>query len=152
MSWKILLACRDKRTHPTWSFNLLNYHEANIRGGGKSLHAVFKYISRSLLLEGLLYTVHKVPECLSLRRNRVLQPPPTQASVSPPLDPKGGASLACGEELTWKRISTSFERHATLFSAPCDFVFSALCYFVFSSKQLFFSSVQLCFCFQLHAT
>jgi hypothetical protein len=30
----------------------LYYHEGNIRGGGKTVHIVFKYLSRSLLQEG----------------------------------------------------------------------------------------------------
>jgi hypothetical protein len=38
------------------------------------------------------YSMHGVPECLSLRRNLVPPSPPSQASVPPSLDPKGGGS------------------------------------------------------------
>ncbi len=40
------------------------------------------------------YGTHRVPELLSLRRNGVLPPPKPQASVYPPLETKGGATLA----------------------------------------------------------
>ncbi len=49
---------------------------------------------------GIIYSIHRVPECLSLRRNWVPPPPPPQASVSLPLDPKGGSNtrlrVRCG--------------------------------------------------------
>jgi hypothetical protein len=44
---------------------------------------VFKY------LKSILYGVHKLPNCLSLRRNWVPPPLPPRECVSPPLDPKG---------------------------------------------------------------
>jgi hypothetical protein len=37
-----------------------------------------------------MYSVHRVPDCLSLRWNWVPPPPSPQASVSPLLDPGGG--------------------------------------------------------------
>ncbi len=42
------------------------------------------------------YSIHRVPECLSPRRNWVPPPHPPQASVSPPLDPKGREVSGCG--------------------------------------------------------
>ncbi len=47
--------------------------------------------------EGLYYCISRVPECLSLRPNW-LSPPPSPPSewVPSPLEPKRGATLACG--------------------------------------------------------
>jgi len=52
----------------------------------------------SIQLRGILVYEHRVPECLSLRRNWI--PPPSltrQASAPPPLDPKGGEYSLAGE-------------------------------------------------------
>ncbi len=46
-------------------------------------------------VEGLYCSTYKEPEYLTLRRNWASPPPPPQASVSPPLDPKGGATFFC---------------------------------------------------------
>ncbi len=97
-----------------------------------------------------MYTVHKVPECLSLCRNWVPQPPPTKASVSPPWTQRGEHHSLAGKNLFERdfqlhesSLRLCFQLHATFFSAPCDFVISAPCDCVFSSMRL---------CFQLHLT
>ncbi len=59
-------------------------------------------------VEGLLCSIHRVPEFMSLRRNGVPHPLPSQDRVSP-LGPKGGgggATLSCG----WGSGGTQFRR------------------------------------------
>ncbi len=59
-------------------------------------------------VEGLLYRY--VPECLSLRRNWAPPPPPSQASVSPPLNPKRGEQHSLECEVVGEPIPTKGQK------------------------------------------
>jgi hypothetical protein len=69
-----------------------------LAGDGKSL----TFFTVWCRIEG--YSIHRVPECLSLHWNWA---PPLSSSVSTPLDPKGGgAPLPCGSG----EVGTQFGR------------------------------------------
>jgi hypothetical protein len=74
--------------------NSMSYNSVKFRGISWNSVTFFMYgipyISKETHIK--VYSMHRVPECLSLRWNWVLPRLPSQASVSPLLDPKGGSN------------------------------------------------------------
>jgi hypothetical protein len=79
--------------------NSVSYNSVKFRGISRNSVTFFMYRFRIRISPKRhikVYSIHRVPECLSLRWNWVPPRPPPQASVSPLWTQRGGATLACG--------------------------------------------------------